>query len=121
MTSQKTTLLDTRIAEVDMTDKQYHLVTFGTGDEDMKPATAGAKILGVSQEKPKQGEHGTVAYDGILKVKLGGTVAPGDSVASNASGRGIAGAAGAWALGFYLNGGVAGDVVRVLADRHKVT
>ena len=121
MTSQKTTLLDTRVADVDLTDKQYHLVTYGVGDDSMKLATAGGKILGVSQETPKAGVRGTVAYDGILKVKLGGTVAPGDSVASDATGKAVAGGAGAWALGTFLNGGVAGDVVRMLTDRHKVS
>lgn len=119
MSGQKVHESITRVTENDLTGKIYTLVTTGVAAGSMKSATAGAKILGVTQEEPQNGKRGTIAVDGIVKVKLGGVVAEGDSCASDANGLGVAAGAGVWALGVYLDAGVAGDIVRVLVDRHK--
>lgn len=82
------------------------------------------KIIGVTLDQASAGQTLTVRLRtaaGTLSVKLGGTVAAGDAVTSNADGVGIATTtAGDQILGYALEAGVSGDVIEVLPSTAKV-
>lgn len=62
----------------------------------------------------RNGEVARLGINGISKVRLGGTVAPGDEVGFNATGRGIVAAIGQYIIGTAQTAGVTGDVIPVL-------
>lgn len=73
-------------------------------------------LIGPTDElgAPKIGDNLDIVMGGIALVKLGGTVAGGDPITSNASGQGIkAATAGNVYIGFAFEGGVAGDIIGV--------
>ena len=75
---------------------------------------ADARIDGVVYDKPDTIGHATaVAIEGIAMVELGGTVAAGAEVESDASGVAVTKAAGL-AGGVALVAGVSGDIIPVL-------
>lgn len=80
-------------------------------------AAATDKPAGVLQ-KPlaKQGEVARLGTGGISKVKLGGTVANGDDIQFNATGKGIVAATGGYIIGRAQAAGVTGDVIPVLIN-----
>ena len=120
MASQNPDLFIPRLAEADMRTYQYRIVTKGAQPGGMALATATSYPLGVLQDKPKQGEYGSVAVDDILKVKVAGAVNELDYCGSDANGNGVAVTTGT-ALGVFLDAGVSGDVVRILVDRTKLS
>lgn len=93
-------------------------------------AGAGEAAIGTLRNKPTSGQTATVQVSGVAKVVLGGTVAAGARVASDADGKAVtatlgrtntsdAGSAtdallGSNVMGIAFEGGVAGDVVAVL-------
>jgi len=120
MSSQNPKLFVTRKAEADLSGKQYTFVTKGATAGDILSATASDVIIGVLQDKPRLGEFGTVATDGILKVKVSGTVTENAYVGSDANGLGVAVTTG-YSFGIYLDAGVNGDVVRFHARPQKLS
>lgn len=101
------------VAAADFSAKQYYAVSV---DSNGKAAVADADdyVVGIMQNNPAAGVAGSVAYAGVSKAKLGGTVAAGARVTSNASGLIVTAATGDSALGIALTGGVSGDIVAVL-------
>jgi hypothetical protein len=80
-------------------------------------AAATDKPIGVLQNKPNTGEVMDILVTGVTKMILGGTVAAGDDLTSDASGRAITAVANAGAnriMGVALQGGTVGLVVEVL-------
>ena len=76
----------------------YVIVTHGTADYAVKAATGATVAL--------------VGTGGIPEVALGGTVAAGDPLTSDASGKAVkATAAGNRILGFALVSGASGDII----------
>lgn len=76
-------------------------------------------MIGVSTEVDSvSGERVDVVHEGIANLKLGGTVARGAPVTSDASGQGVAPAPAAGTnnriIGFALVSGVNGDIIPVL-------
>lgn len=76
-------------------------------------------MIGVSTEVDSvSGERVDVVHEGIADLKLGGTVARGAPVTSDASGQGVAPAPAAGTnnriIGFALVSGVNGDIIPVL-------
>ena len=56
---------------------------------------AGDAVVGVLQNKPQRpGQAATVAYEGVTNITAGGTIAVGDLLVPDATGRGVQGAAG---------------------------
>lgn len=49
--------------------------------------TAGARVIGITQEPVKKSGYVSVAVDGISKVRLGNTVTRGDALSADATGR----------------------------------
>lgn len=102
-------------AAADLSSDQYKVVKFDANDELV---LAGAGDAGfVLQDKPTAGQHGTIALAGVSKVELGGTVAAGDYLSSNASGLavkatdGTAAVDGTKIIGQALAKGVSGDLI----------
>ena len=92
----------------------YVIVTHGTADYAVKAATgATVALVGTTDELGKLSNGRVdVCTGGIPEVALGGTVAAGDPLTSDASGKAVkATAAGNRILGFALVSGASGDVI----------
>lgn len=95
----------------------YRLVKFGAADGGVLVAAAAAdKVIGVNDRLAfaAVGDRGDVVRVGIAEVEYGGTVAAGDLLMSDASGRAIVAAAGAGTnvrvIGVAEVAGVLGDI-----------
>lgn len=97
------------------------IVKVGANDYGVLLAAAVSdKLLGVSTEDvdSASGERIDVIHEGIASLKLGGTVARGDFLTTDASGQGVTAAPGAGTnnqvIGKALISGVSGDIIPVL-------
>lgn len=98
------------------------IVKAGSADGKMAQAAAVSdKILGVSDLMTgpfADGDRMDVIHDGIADIVLGGTVAYGDFLTTNASGQGVTAAPAAGTnnqiVGKALAAGVSGDIIPVL-------
>jgi hypothetical protein len=103
-------------AQVAITD--YLIVKPGTAEDQVTLAVVDDKPYGVAQVAQQLNQPGIndvveVAVYGGCYVKLGGNVAKGASIMSNAASRGIAGTTGKWCVGIADEAGVSGDVIAV--------
>ena len=75
--------------------------------------TAGARVLGISQEPAKKGGALAVGMDGISKVPLGNTVTRGDALSADATARGVRylGSTSKHIFAIALASGGTGDVI----------
>lgn len=82
--------LETHAAAADLSAKQYYIVKLSTTDTIDVADSAGV-AYGVLQDKPKSGEHGSVAVTGISRVISDGTtaIAIGDFLKSHTNGKAI--------------------------------
>lgn len=99
-------------AGADLSGKQFHAVKFN-GSAALVAAGDGDDILGILEDKPKQGEPGTVALAGRPKAKLGGTVAAGDRLAVNANAQFIVATAGKRIVAKAMEAGASGEIIQV--------
>lgn len=115
MAKIKHILVDTCVAENDLSDKQHYFVEL-SGDAQVDVCDgAGDLVYGVLQNDPEAGEAAEVAVLGITKVVAGGTVAAGDRVGTDANGKAVAKAADADKVaGICRVGGVAGELIEIL-------
>lgn len=101
-------------ASVNLSTYQFCFVTADANGNAALPAGSTVSVMGVLQNKPSSNEAATIMIDGVSKVKAaGGTVAAGDLIASNSSGRAAAAGAGDHVVGRVL-GGSSGSTDRVL-------
>ena len=91
-------------------------VKFGADDNTVVAAAAATDaIIGVNDNIVRvTGDRTDVIHVGIADVKLGGTVARGAEVTSDATGQGVAGASTNRIGGVALTSGVSGDIVPML-------
>ena len=92
----------------------YVIVTHGTADYAVKAATGATVALDGTTDELGKLSNGRVdvCTGGIPEVALGGTVAAGDPLTSDASGKAVkATAAGNRILGFALVSGASGDII----------
>lgn len=99
-------------AGADLSAKQFHAVKFN-GSAALVLAGDGDDIVGILEDKPKQGEQGTVALAGRPKAKLGGTVAAGDRLAVNANGQLIVATTGKRIVAKAMEAGANGEIIQV--------
>lgn len=98
----------------------FRIIKVGANDYGAVQAQAVAdKLLGISTEVDAQtGERFDVVHEGIADLKLGGTVARGDFLTTDASGQGVTAAPAAGTnnqiVGKAIISGVAGDIIPVL-------
>ncbi len=104
-------------AGADLSAGQYKFVQVATDGQVDLVGSAGADAIGVLQNKPDAaGRAAKVGFSGISKVTLGGTVAMGAKVQSDASGDAILAASGDHVLGTCIKGGAVGEVGEVLLN-----
>lgn len=94
----------------------YRIVKVGAADGQVLTAAAATDLsIGVVENvAPAIGERCSVVMVGVAEITLGGTVARGAAVTSDASGRAVTASAGNRRIGIALASGVVGDVVEVL-------
>ena|GEM_PF-3651822 len=96
------------------------VIPSGTAGDTVAVAGAAAVILGVAQQRVAVADINSAGIDvrmlGITKVVLGGTVAFGDRLKTDAAGKFVVNTAGTLAniAGIALGAGVVGDVVDML-------
>jgi hypothetical protein len=93
------------------------IVKFSASGTVVLAAATGDLAIGVTDEfcNPLLGGALDVIHLGIANVKLGGTIARGNLVTSDASGHGVILASGI-AIGLALESGVVGDIIPVLLN-----
>ena len=100
----------------------FLIVKYGANDFGVLVAAAATdKLIGVTREfGASANEPVDVTHDGIANVKLGGTVARGDFLTSDASGQAVtaapAGGVNNRIIGIARQSGVIGDVIEVLLE-----
>lgn len=100
----------------------YRIVKVGAADYGVLTGAAAAdKLIGITTEVDTAvGERADVILNGTADVKLGGTVARGDLITSDATGQGIvaAPAAGvnARTIGVAMISGVVGDIIPIIVS-----
>lgn len=99
-------------ASADLSAKQFCAVKF-SGDKTVTFAGAGEKSCGILQDKPVSGEACNVAKGGISKAKIGGNVAAGANLMSDAAGVLITATSGNHVVAVALEAGVSGDIISV--------
>lgn len=97
------------------------IVMFGADDDTVVVGTAQTDVvIGVALHAATVGQRVDVQLKGVSEVKLGGTVARGDAIASGAAGVGVllvvTTASIRTAIGRAMASGVSGDVVPVILD-----
>lgn len=101
-------------AAADLSTHQFKFVRMtATG---INITTANSQVaVGILQDKPNALDApGAVMLDGGSKLVLGGTVAAGDNVTSDATGRAVTAATGNQVLGVCVDGGAIGEIGTVL-------
>ena len=101
------------------TVNEFRFVKFGTTDERVQQAAAATdKIIGIARYTALVGKDTEITLIGIEEIKLGGTVALGDELTSDASGKGIVASPGSGVNnrigGIALKPGVDGDIIPCL-------
>lgn len=97
----------------------FLIAKFGADDDTLAQATASTEVLiGIFQHATQNpGDEVRVMLDGISRVVLGGTVARGDYLTSDANGKAVAAAPGAGVnanvVGRAMASGVANDIIPV--------
>ena len=107
-------------AGADLSAKINYLCKLDTVETQVVLATADAVCVGVINNKPTLGQAVTVAIGETVKVILGGTVAVGDYIVSDANGKAVVRVAEVNVFGIALQAGVAGDTVEVLVEKKKI-
>lgn len=99
------------VSASDLTDNLFCFAKATTGNE-IDVAGSGEVTIGVIVEGAAAGAPSTVQLDGVGKVILATTLAPGVRVISDTSGHATTWSSGVWA-GILLTGGNANDVVSI--------
>lgn len=98
----------------------YRIVKVGAADYGVLAAAAVSdKLIGITTEiDAASGERVDVIHEGIADLKIGGTVARGDFITTDASAQGVTAAPAAGTnnqiIGKALISGVSGDIIPVL-------
>lgn len=87
------------LANADLDTFQYTILVNSTGVRVNRNFTAGTLSAGVLQNKPKSGEHATVAVRGRSRCFAGGTITAGAQITNNLSGTAVVVASGDYAIG----------------------
>jgi hypothetical protein len=103
-----------KVVKIDSSNAPTNIVLAGAN---------GTAAIGVLIDTPAAGQTGTVRLRtsaGTSFIRLGGTVAVGDAITSNASALGITTVtAGDQIIGYALSAGVSGDIIEILSSTGK--
>lgn len=89
---------------------QYRATTLNSSGLGAVPA-AGAKIIGIVQNKPADADAGEIMTSGISKMEAGAAIAAGADVAVDSSGRGVTAVAGDEVIGQAMEAAGASGVI----------
>lgn len=98
-------------AAADLSAKQFYAVKFDTAGK-INLATAAKNIDGILQNKPTTDQAALIAYDGVSKAALSGTVSNGDLLEVASGGTFVTLASGT-AVCKALEAGVTGNTIAV--------
>jgi len=110
----------TKSFQAEGTINPFRIVKVGAADYGaLQAAAVSDKFLGISTEvDTASGERLDVVHERIADLKLGGTVARGDFLTTDASGQGVtaapAGGTNNQVIGRALTSGVNGDIIPVM-------
>jgi len=109
-------------ADADRSGKQFYFMKMSSTDFTFSLCGAGEVPLGILQNKPAAaGRAGQIRRVGLSKLVLGGTVAAGGLIKSDAAGAGVAADTNNDNYGaMCLEGGDSGDTVTVLMEFGEV-
>ena len=100
----------------DLSASQYCAVTVNSSSQLALPS-ANASIFGILYDNPAaQGRTGKVMCGGVVKWRAGGTVAAGDKVKTDSSGRCVAASAGDIAAGYGMGQALTGASTNGVAE-----
>lgn len=104
----------TLAAGASLVGKEFYIGKLNSSGDLVVAAAAADIIVGIIRTEAASGEAAQYQFLGTAKVKLGGTVAVGDAITSDAAGKGIATTTdGNRTIGIALEAGVANDIVEV--------
>jgi hypothetical protein len=108
------------VANATFLDTPYRFVGLNSNSKLVLSGAGGAG-LGVIQDEPAANQPGNVMVLGVSKLKLGGTVAFLDSLASDATGKGVAVSSSDQDIrAIALEAGVNGDIISVLLISNEI-
>jgi len=113
-------LTRTMTIDTDLSDKMYHFVKLDS-DDNVVVATANATAIPFVLLEDGNGATtpllGSIAMAGVVKIKLGGTVAQGDKLTATTGGKAIATTTDGDLYGLVaLTEGVADDIIEALVS-----
>lgn len=116
---QQLTLTDAVKANADLGSYLYHFVNVNSSGKAVAASTAGQKCEGILQNTPDAANRSAeIALEGISKLELGGTVAYGDDLTTDASAKGVKATSEEYVRAVALSSGVSGDIIPVrLVDK----
>lgn len=102
-------------ASADLSASQYCFMYVDSNGQ-LAVSSAGGKMAGVLQDKPSAAAApGALGYEGVTKVRAGGTCTKGAYAASDSAGRAVDAVSGDIAGGIFLSGTTAAnDVVSMI-------
>ncbi len=109
MATENTLDCRSKIAGADLSTKQFYVVKLNSSGQIVL-AGDGEAAYGILQDKPASAAVGAVAVAGQSLAVLGGTVAAGAKVASNASGQVVTATTGEYVIGTCTEGGAVNEV-----------
>ena len=103
------------VAGADQTNNQFCFMKMGSADFTVVITAAATDApIGVLQDTPLSGDSAGVAFSGITKIVLGGTVTRGDRVGTDANGHAVKYTEGtdttSYISGIMLESGSSGDI-----------
>lgn len=103
-------------AAADISAHQHNIMYLSAEDAvSVASLCTNSAICGVLVNKPESGQHATIAYAGIGRVRAGGAISTNVIITTNGSGRAAACTSGDMGMGRLLEAATAdGDVVRAL-------
>lgn len=110
----------TLLAAGDLSTKQFCHVKM-SADRTVTTAGNGQEAAGILQDKPSAaGRAAEVAYGGVSKVLLGGTVTAGQYISADAAGAAVVPATGERITGLCTLGGAAGEIGEAIVQSYGV-
>lgn len=113
MAVESTGLRESFNAGEDLTACIFHAVKFDSNGDIIK-GSAGGVCAGILQNNPNEDEAGSVMYSGLSPAMLGGTVTPGQELASDASGHLVVAGSEAHVVAIATEGGSSGEEITVI-------
>ncbi len=113
-----------RITE-NLSAKQFHVVKIGADKQSVLIAdTAGEVVIGILQDTGLDGssdvEHGDIAIGGESLCKIGGNISIDDPLQADTDGMAIVAASADHVFARALEGGVDGDLIRVIISSEGI-